>query len=88
MLDLWKARKTPLSQLKVDVAARPQHVLVHRRGLEVVCDLLEPVQSDVIHALQNGEALGEVCSLYENEEPPIGEWFSNWASQGMIARVA
>jgi hypothetical protein len=98
VLDLWHARKTPASELSVVLEDRPQEVLVFRQGLEVACELLDPEQAEWIRRLQRGEPLGEVCAhLVENGpvrspqgqgEMPVGQWFSSWASRGLIARAA
>ena len=92
VFDVWNARKTPLSELNIVLEGRPQDVLVMRRGLDVVCELVDSAQTELIRALQRGEALGESCArLAEAEDAgklPVGEWFSSWASRGLITRVA
>jgi hypothetical protein len=97
ILDLWNARKTPTTEIDIGLEGRPQDVLVSRHGLEVVCELLQPEQADLIRRLQKGEALGQVCAhlagdghvrSQKEESAPVGEWFSSWASRGLIARAA
>jgi len=92
VLDIWNARKTSLNELSIGLEGRPQDVLVMRRGLEVVCELVDPAQAELIRSLQRGEALGESCARLAEKadagELRMGEWFSSWASRGLITRVA
>ncbi len=89
ILDIWKARTTPLEKIQIDLIDRPQDVLVSRRGLEVVCESLQPLQAELLLSLKRGEALGEVCARLSEtaEEAPMGEWFSSWAARGLITHV-
>ncbi len=92
VLDIWNERKTSLKDLKIDLENRSQDVLVIRRGLDVHCELVNSLQAELIRSLQRGEALGESCARLadtaETEGLPMGEWFSSWASRGLITRVA
>ena len=92
VLDIWNARKTPLKDLKIDLEGRPQDVLVLRRALDVHCEPVSPFQAELIRSLQRGEALGKSCERLaesaESESLPVGEWFSSWASQGLITNVS
>ena len=92
ILTIWNARKKPLGEIDISLEGQPQQVLVSRRGMDVTCEALEEAQVELILSLQSGEPLGKSCArLAERagaEEWPMGEWFSSWASRGLIARVA
>ncbi len=91
ILDIWKARKTPLKEIDIDLIDRPQTVLVYRRGLEVVCQMIDPSQAKLIRSLIDKRSLGESCAVLAErsgaEEPPVGEWFSSWVGQGILRGV-
>jgi hypothetical protein len=92
VLDIWNARKTPISEMNVGLVGRPQNVLVYRKGLEVYCEPIEKKQRDLVHHLLKGNPLGETCvsvaEAAQSEELPLEEWFSAWTGQGLIASVA
>ena len=92
ILDIWRARKEPLSEMKVDLVNRPQSVLVHRNGLDVTCEAIDKVQRELLESLLKGAELGETCQrLAETagtQELPLEQWFSSWTAHGLIVRVA
>ncbi len=91
ILDIWQARNKPLKEISVDLVGRPQTVLVYRRDLDVVCQSIDAVQAELIRALRNKRTLGDSCAMLaektQDEEPPIGEWFSAWVGQGILKGV-
>lgn len=91
ILDIWKARHTPLKEIHIDIVDRPQNVLVYRRALEVMCQLIDTTQADLIGALINKRSLGDSCAVLAErlgvDEPPVGEWFSSWVGQGILKGV-
>jgi uncharacterized protein (UPF0276 family) len=92
ILDIWKARKTPLSEMNIDLINRPQSVLVYRQGVEVCCEAIDKSQKDLVQHLLKGISLGETCAsvaeVANSEELPLEQWFSSWTGQGLIAHVA
>ena len=92
VLDVWEARKQPVGEVRIDLANRPQRVLVARRGLEVRCELMDELQDKTLAALLEGKTLGEVCGQAAAEadggSPPLAEWFTRWAGNGLVAEVS
>jgi hypothetical protein len=88
VLDIWAARATPRHEINVDVAGRPQHAAVFRRGLEARCAPLEPAQQQLLQDLLDGLTLGQACgrALERQDELPLAEWFAEWAAAGWIVR--
>lgn len=87
--DLWAARAIPRAEMDLQVAGRPQHVLVCRRGEQVACELLDPREYRLLDGLLRGGTLGAVCgelAASDERDAPVGEWFARWASTGLIAR--
>lgn len=87
VLDVWEARAQPRASINIALEDRPQHVVVFRRGFEVVCERLDPSAYALLHALLSGAALGDACAQGEpsNASSTIQAWFERWASQGWIA---
>lgn len=92
ILDIWNARKTPFSEMNIELAGRSQNILVYRKGFDVCCEVIEKEQKELVQHLQEGGALGKVCmdlaEATHSEELPLERWFSLWTEQGIIASVA
>ncbi len=100
VLDIWRARPpncaagSPLAEKKKTVSlsadwSRPQKILVGRKQDQVRCEPLSPQQFRLLEGLISGKTLGDVCERLaedSSEEIPITAWFSNWMSEGLIAR--
>jgi hypothetical protein len=90
VLDLWSARKTPVSEINVPLINRPQKVLICRQGIHMRVGKLSETQFSILSGLLAGKSLGEVCGELvqaDEEEPvPIAAWFSEWAGLGLIIR--
>lgn len=89
ILDLWNARRAPLSGLKIDLVGRPQRVLVWRQGTDIRCELLDPLQHRLLSELLSRRTLGEACeaiaeSMSDDEALNVREWFAAWSSRGLI----
>lgn len=88
VLDIWKQRKRPRGEVSVDLAGRPQHVLVFRQGVHVRCEPLEPAQHDLLAGLLAGRTLGEACGELAaragSAELPLSDWFAGWVQRGLI----
>lgn len=82
ILDIWQARTAPREQIDIDVARRPQSVLVFRRGLTVRCELIEPAQAAVARGLLSGQPLGAVCAAALAPPPAARPGGSNSAFGG------
>jgi len=96
VLDLWETRETPRDRIDVQVEGRPQSVLVRRDGVDVRCDLIEPLQARLLHRLTSGETLGRATELLAEEHDPlddtadrpdVGAWFAEWIGRGIITNV-
>ena len=61
--DVWEARQQPRETLDIDLANRPQHVLVYRRGVTVVSESLEPQHFLLLAQLMQGRTLGQACEM-------------------------
>ncbi len=91
VLDLWKARKTLLKEINIDLVDRPQNVLVFRNGLEVFCEAVDLAQSRLLGGLLSGRTLGEACewfaeNLSDHEPADVSAWFARWAANSLVAR--
>jgi hypothetical protein len=89
-LDIWRARKTPVKEIKIALQGRPQKILVYRTGTEVFCELLEEAEYALLQALMAGRPLGAALEAAaagpEADAPPLDLWFARWAGRGMIAQ--
>lgn len=91
VLDLWNARRTPVSKLKIDLVGHPQRVLVCRQGTDIHCDLLDPLQYKLLAELMAGRTLGEACeilaeSMSDDQSLSVQEWFAAWSARGLIRK--
>ena len=89
VLDIWNARKKPVGEIKIDLAGRPQNILVFRQDTEVHTRVMEPNESAFFAEMKKGTPLGkavEKIALSEEEIPSIQKWFQFWALAGLIIR--
>ncbi len=87
--DLWAARNTPYEQIDIEVEGRPQTVLVHRRGLDVICMPISDLEARAIEALGDGRILVAVTTELATagaRAEDVEAWFAAWSERGMIAR--
>lgn len=89
VVDLWRARRTPIAEFDVDVANRPQNALIVRSGFKVVCEALEFEEFEALQGLAAGRTLGAVCDelaarLEGDADLPLDVWFSRWAALGLF----
>jgi hypothetical protein len=88
ILDVWETRQRRRESIHVELAGRPQRVLVRRQGFEVRCELVTPAQYRLLEALQDGATLGASCqrlgARHPSETLPMAEWFSGWMRDGLI----
>jgi uncharacterized protein (UPF0276 family) len=89
VVDIWKARKAPLSELNVDLVGRPQAAVIYRHGLDVHCDALTDPESVFLSALFEGKTLDQACEAVApvNAEPPVGDWLAAWTAKGLFRAV-
>ena len=86
--DIWAARREPRGTVNLEIAGRPQRVLVFRRGLDVRCELLEEPEWLLLERLVAGRALGEACQALNQAGPPaVQAWFARWMGEGLIVRA-
>ncbi len=80
--DIWNAKKN------LEVKKAPQDVLVYRSGFKVLCEKLSAPEAKIFLNLQSGKTLGQAFEALTKKEAqqnlPVSEWFSNWASKGLI----
>lgn len=92
ILDIWEQRKRPRGEVSVDLAGRPQRVLIFRQGVHVRCESLEPAQHDLLAGLLVGRTLGEACGELAAQEGaaelPLSGWFAGWVQRGLITGLA
>jgi uncharacterized protein (UPF0276 family) len=88
--------------LKFDVATRPEppeappearpcHLLVWRKGLQVFQVEVRADEADAVHRLLEGQALPEMCEAFSEREDPAAAAFTaiaSWVSEGMISELA
>lgn len=86
VVDLWRARRTPIAEIDLELANRPQCALVHRAGFKVGCEALESEEFKVLEGLKAGRTLGSVCDALaaeiENADEaalPLDVWFGRWS---------
>ena len=87
ILDIWETRTRVRSEINIDLANRPQRVLVFRQQLQVRCELLDEPQSLLLDGLLKGQTLGAVCaalSQHHEETLPVAQWFTEWARRGLL----
>jgi hypothetical protein len=85
--EIWEAREVPREEIDIDLQGRPDDVFVRRSGLALECTSIDPVQSDVLQALLDGQSLGDVSSkLIERGQDPadVSTWFAAWMQAGLI----
>lgn len=85
--DLWETRETPLAEIDLTVADRPQWVLVHRANLQVHCDVIDDNETRALAALIDGRPLGEVTELlatHGDDPSRVSTWFTRWINLGLI----
>jgi hypothetical protein len=92
--DIWRARNTPIEEFDLEIANRPQNVLIYRSGFKVGCVALEPEEFRVLEGLKAGRTLGSVCEELaatlpdsgDGEGPviPLEVWFGRWAGLGLF----
>lgn len=91
VLEIWEARNQPISEVRIDLAGRPQQVMISRSAFQVRCEFLEEKQFQLLQGLLAGKRLEEVCGeLLDSaggEEPPIADWFSLWAAAGLVVNI-
>ena len=85
--DLWAARHQPRRVFNaIELINRPHHVVVRRRGVDVLCDVVDREPFALLQQLAGEQPLGAACAaLAARVEPQaITQWFSQWAEQGLI----
>jgi len=90
IIDLWKARKTPRNEIKVDLVNRPQKALIYRKDTQVFVLEVEDTPYRLLEQLRKGERLGDALESLENlesSELDLQKWFSNWVSLGLVTSL-
>ena len=90
VVDLWAARKVPISNINIKLEGRPQCALIYRREFEVFCRSISSFEYEFLKSFLSGKTLGEACehlSTLTDEELPLQEWLSFWPSNGLLAEA-
>lgn len=90
LCDLWTSRDTPRDEIDIDLIDRPQIVLVHRRGDDVECSVLEPTAALLLETLLGGATLGEAMqtlTALDDAGTDPAQTFAGWLGAGLIASV-
>ncbi len=90
VVDIWSTRHQPRETIALELADRPQRVLVYRDDVRVRCALLEPAQTLLLQSLQAGDSLGVSCerlAVQFGDELPVTKWFANWIRLGLIVDI-
>ena len=87
VVDVWNARKTPLTEINIPLVDRPQCALVHRQEFQVQCRLISGFEYEFLSLLKSGRTLGEACERLgemTSEDLPLMDWFTFWSSAGLL----
>lgn len=86
VVDLWQARQTPLNSIDIALEGRPQSALIHRRGSEVVCEIIPKEAFLLLEGLLSGATLGRSLErlTHADEDLPLAPWFADWAARGLL----
>ncbi len=88
IVDLWTARKTPISKINVTLEGRPQCALVYRREFEVFCRPISGFEYEFLKSFFSGKTLGQACehlSALTDEDLPLQDWLAFWSSNSLFA---
>jgi len=58
ILEIWRARRLPRQEIKIELVGRSDCVLVYRRGLAVECESLSTAEANLLGSLLSGLTLG------------------------------
>jgi hypothetical protein len=86
--DIWASREMPPSEIDIPLRGRPCSVLVARRGLDVVCRVLDEPGAAVAEAASTGRRLVEILDEWEAEVPSLVAAFRALVEDGAFARPA
>ena len=88
--DVWDARDTPVEDIDIALEGRPQQILVHRSGYNVVCDALDAEEANAFEQMQGGATLGvaiETIAERGGDPEAVTRWFASWTARGLITGV-
>jgi hypothetical protein len=84
--ELRESRHLDRSAIDIDLANRPDRVLVYRAGFEVVAESVDEHEAAAIERLRAGQPLGEVTAALDAagaEADAVSGFFGRWASLGL-----
>jgi hypothetical protein len=85
---LRECRRVAREEVDVDLVDRPESVLVHRAGLDVVTRAVDGAEAEALERLLAGERLGRVTDdLAERgaDAGAVSALFAGWARSGLVA---
>jgi hypothetical protein len=85
--ELWMTRELDRSEINLDLAGRPEQVLVHRVGFAVETQSIDALEALALERLLDGARLGEVMQKLSEEgaEPErVSSLFTRWVTLGLI----
>lgn len=82
---LWQARDTPRDAIDIEVAGRPETVLVHRVGYRVACETIDGDEAEVLARLLAGRTLAEATAdLAPDRADTLATWTAGWVRRGIV----
>ena len=87
---LWCSRDRERCEIDIDLNNKPQTVLIFRKGYDVECKLISPLQARFLTHLRNGETLGRTAAMIEEQSDSARDTtqaFSQWMRDGLIVAV-
>ena len=85
--ELREAKDTDREAIDIDLVDRPDRVLVHRHGFEVVVESIDAVECEALVGLRAGGRLGDVAEKLADggtELEAISGLFRRWAARGLV----
>jgi hypothetical protein len=87
--DLWTSRTLADDEVSIELAARPQTVLVWRRGLEAQCRPLDAPELTRFPSIVTGTSLGRLADAEgESTAAEVAEWFCALVDDELFVRPA
>jgi hypothetical protein len=85
--DIWLARYTPIEEIDITLEGRPDRVLVHRSGYDVVCESVGEDEAWALEELLARRSLGDVAEglvARRGDPDDVGSCFARWQARGMV----
>jgi len=90
ILEIHKARSTPVEEIDIELEGRPEQLIVYRCRFDVMVERIGKLESKAVERLAAGQRLGEVLeelSLEGLSTTSVMNWFSRWTNLGLITDI-